>query len=220
MVTWTNGICAFGSASWASKSPSYSSVEKVTVWCALGCNWHYWATLVRGCWWTPGNCDYRATHYSTEKKIHPGTEAEARSWHGYCDLSAGWSNTTLDQTFTRISPSLISWRQDHLPSYGPPWPAHFPDLIPSEYFMWAYLKDRVYANNSQIINALKNNIRTEIRRISHEMLDRVTTNLNVRVVTVIQRQGGQILHIITYWAVLAKWWCTRKKLIFSVRQSH
>jgi len=39
-------------------------------------------------------------------------------------------------------------------------------------------------------DALKNNVRTEIRRIPHEMLDKVITNFNFRVATMNQRQGS------------------------------
>jgi len=36
-----------------------------------------------------------------------------------------------------------------------------------------YLNDKVYADSPQTIDALDNNIRTEIRRNPHGMLDRV-----------------------------------------------
>jgi len=70
----------------------------------------------------------------------------------------------------------------------------------------------VYANNLQAINALKDNVRTEIRNISPEMLDSDTANVNVRVATVIQRQGAWIEHMINYWNEFAKWCRTRKNL--------
>lgn len=62
---------------------------------------------------------------------------------------------------------FISCRMDY------PWPAHSPDLSPLDYFLSGYFKDRVYVNNSQTIAALKNNFWTEIKRIHHDMLDRV-----------------------------------------------
>ena len=49
-------------------------------------------------------------------------------------------------------------------------------------------------------------------RIPHEMLDRVNTSFKVRVATLIQHQRAWIGQIINYWAVLARWWCTRKNL--------
>jgi hypothetical protein len=44
---------------------------------------------------------------------------------------------------------------------------------------------RIYSNNPQTIEALKANIRQEIRRISLDVCDRVITNFNVHVATVI-----------------------------------
>jgi len=77
---------------------------------------------------------------------------------------------------------LISRRTDH------PCPAHSPDLSPVGYLMRRYLKDRVSASNLQTTGVLKNNIRTGIRRIPHEMLDRIITNFRMRVAAVIQCQ--------------------------------
>ena len=87
---------------------------------------------------------------------------------------------------------LISRRPDN------PWPTHSPDLSLADYFFWGYLKERVYANNPQTIEALKANIRQEIRRIPLDMCDRVIRNFNVRVATVIQRRGAWIEHVINY----------------------
>ena len=42
-------------------------------------------------------------------------------------------------------------------------------------FLWGYLKDSVYDNNPQTIDALRNNIRTEIMWVPRKMLDRVIT---------------------------------------------
>jgi hypothetical protein len=68
----------------------------------------------------------------------------------------------------------------------------------ADYFLWGYLKESVYSNNLQTIEALKANIRQEIRRIPLDMCDRVITNFNVRIATVIQRRGAWIEHIINY----------------------
>ena len=62
-----------------------------------------------------------------------------------------------------------------------PWPAYSLDLSPADYFLWGYLKERVYYNNPQTIEALKTNICQEIRRIPLEMSGNVITNFNVRV---------------------------------------
>ena len=79
-----------------------------------------------------------------------------------------------------------------------PWPAHSPDLSPPDFFLWGYLKERVYHNNPQTIDALKENICHEIERIPHEMLDRAINNFNIRVAAVIQRRDAWIEHLINY----------------------
>ena len=103
------------------------------------------------------------------------------------------SNRTLE--FLRLyfpGDRLISRRTDN------PWPPYSPDLNPPDYFLWGYLKDRVYENNPQTTEVLKDNIRREIRWIPQEMLSRVVDNFNVRVAAVIQRRGAWIKHIINY----------------------
>ena len=77
-------------------------------------------------------------------------------------------------------------------------PPHSPDLNPPDYFLWGYLKDRVYQDNPPTIERLKENIKREIRRIPGEMLERVIDNFNVRVAAVIQQRGAWIEHVINY----------------------
>jgi len=93
---------------------------------------------------------------------------------------------------------------------GLPWSAHSPDLPFGSFSQWIGLsKDRVYANKLLMRTS---RIRTKIRRFSHEMLERVITNFNVRAATVIQFQVAWIEHIINYRGVLVKWWFRRKNL--------
>ena len=79
-----------------------------------------------------------------------------------------------------------------------PWPPNSPNLNPSDDFLWGYLKDRVYENNPQTTEVLKDNIRIEIRQIPQEMLNRFVDNFNVRVAAVIQQWGAWIEHTINY----------------------
>ena len=71
-------------------------------------------------------------------------------------------------------------------------------MNPPDYFLKEYLKDRVYQDNPQTTEALKENIKREIRWIPEEMLNRVVENFNVCVAVVIQQRGAWIEHIISY----------------------
>ena len=75
---------------------------------------------------------------------------------------------------------------------------HSPDLNPPDFFLWGYLKERIYANNSQTLDALKTNIRRVVRNIPADMIARVIANFNVSVAAVILQRGAWIEHIINY----------------------
>ena len=54
------------------------------------------------------------------------------------------------------------------------WPPYRPDLAPSDYFLWGYLKSKVYADGAfQDVATLKNRVEEEINQISSEMLANV-----------------------------------------------
>ena len=63
-----------------------------------------------------------------------------------------------------------------------PWPSYSQYLNPPEYFLRRYLKDRVSEKNPQ---TREGSIRSEIRRIPQEILNRVVDNFNVRVAAVL-----------------------------------
>ena len=42
------------------------------------------------------------------------------------------------------------------------WPSRFPDLTSPDFFLWGYLKDKVFANKPRTLQELKDNIRNEI----------------------------------------------------------
>ena len=57
------------------------------------------------------------------------------------------------------------------------WPPRSPDLSPCDYFLWGFLKSRVYHNNPRTIDTLKNNIRQEISNIPQRVLRNVFNNM-------------------------------------------
>ena len=75
-----------------------------------------------------------------------------------------------------LSDRLISHQKDN------PWPFYSQDLNPPDYFLRAYLKDRICENNPQTREDI---IRREIRWILQEMHNRVVYNFNVRVAAVL-----------------------------------
>jgi len=70
------------------------------------------------------------------------------------------------------------------------WPPNLSDLNPPDYFLWTYLKERIYNNNPQTLPDLKDNIKREIRGIPANMIGRVIDNFNVRVGAVNRQKGA------------------------------
>lgn len=76
------------------------------------------------------------------------------------------------------------------------WPARSPDLTPLDYFLWGYLKSKVYVNRPQNLAELQNRIRDEMRRISPEMIENVQEEFLHRLAYCQEVGGWQFEHLI------------------------
>ncbi|GFV41117.1 uncharacterized protein TNCV_2667081 [Trichonephila clavipes] len=72
---------------------------------------------------------------------------------------------------------IVSWRCRY------PWPPRFPDLTPADFWLWGYLKSRVYLSGPLSLSELKDAIRREISSIHPDMFHSAVagfvTRLNV-----------------------------------------
>ena len=154
------------------------SVEKTTVWCAIGKNGIFGPYFFE-------DSDGRRVTANSERYIDmlrrrfiPAIRRKrAVDMNTVVFQQDGapphCSNRTLEY-LRQYFPGdrLISRRTDN------PWPPYSPDLTPPDYFLWGYLKARVYQDNPPTIERLKENIKREIR-IPRYMLERVIENFNV-----------------------------------------
>ena len=70
------------------------------------------------------------------------------------------------------------------------------DLTCADFFLWGFLKERVYANKPATINDLKNNIEQEIRAVSPEILIDVLDNALQRAQECENENGAHLSNII------------------------
>ena len=70
------------------------------------------------------------------------------------------------------------------------WLARSPDLNPCDFFLWGYLKLKVYSNRPQSIEQLEDAIRQEITAIPHEMTRRVIDNFRKRLRQCVDNDGS------------------------------
>ncbi|CAI6354061.1 unnamed protein product [Macrosiphum euphorbiae] len=76
------------------------------------------------------------------------------------------------------------------------WPPRSPDLTPPDFFLWGYLKGRVYKNRPQTLDELKSNITMEINLINVSVLHKVATNVVKRVRACINEQGSHFEYML------------------------
>lgn len=76
------------------------------------------------------------------------------------------------------------------------WPPRSCDLTPLDFFLWGYVKDKVYSNAPATIEALKENIRAEIREIEPQLCENVMENFLKRMTTCKKSRGGHLADIV------------------------
>jgi len=75
-------------------------------------------------------------------------------------------------------------------------PRRSPILTPPDYFLWRYLKGRVYRNKPRTIDALKANITEEIQAVTAEVLARTSQNMARRFQSRLDANGGHFQHML------------------------
>lgn len=93
---------------------------------------------------------------------------------------------TIDILKASFSPRLISRFGDI------EWPPRSPDLSAPDFFLWGYLKDRVYNAMPNSLQVLKRNIIREIRRITPETLAAVMNSTVARARQCQTQHGGHL----------------------------
>ena len=174
------------------------SQEKVTVWCAIGRNG------IIGPYFFKNESGNQATVDTDRCIAHMRTKVISALRrkrgvnmnsviHQQDDAPPHCSDRSLEY-LRRYFPGdrLNSRRSDF------PWPPYPLDLNPPDYFLFGYLKERIYNNNPKPLADLKDNIKSEIMKISNDMIKRVIDNFNIRVRAVFRQHGAWIEHIINY----------------------
>ena len=110
-------------------------------------------------------------------------------WFQHDGATPHTSNESLAWLQQRFPDRLISRRCDTR------WSSHSPDLNLPYFYLWGYLKDRVYGNNPQTILDLKAAITAAIRVIPREECGRVIENFARGIQMCLQRRGAHLEHI-------------------------
>ncbi|KPJ21635.1 Transposable element Tc3 transposase [Papilio machaon] len=112
------------------------------------------------------------------------------TWFQQDGATCHTSNESLADLKEKFAGKLVSRRGDI------PWPPRSPDLTPLDFFLWGYMKSRVYSNNPTSIAQLKANIHGEMAAIPRAMCERVFGNLKTRFEKCLQRDGAHLDDVI------------------------
>lgn len=75
---------------------------------------------------------------------------------------------------------------------GLDWPPYSPDLNPCDFFLWGYLKDRVYKESPSNLDDLKATIQREIAAIDTSTLQNVIKGFETRLHAIVEKEGAHI----------------------------
>lgn len=167
---------------------------KVTVWCALSVNGiigPYFFENATGAAITVSGEAYRqmiSNYFIPQLREHPAYSS--RTWFQQDGATCHTARATMDQLRELFPQKLISRFGDIA------WPPRSPDLTPMDFFLWGYLKSKVYVNTPRNIAELKQNIQQEIRDIEPAMLRRVMQNAMNRFRECVLRNGRHLEDVI------------------------
>lgn len=70
------------------------------------------------------------------------------------------------------------------------WPARSPDLTPCDFFLWGYMKNKVYARRVLDVNELRERIIQAAAKIPRDMIRRATHSVIRRARMCVEKGGG------------------------------
>lgn len=166
--------------------------QKVSVWCGIyagGIIGPYFFENSRGKAVTVNGPRYREMITDFLQQ-----ELQDRELNNYWFQQDGATAHTAAETIDLLKPMfpnrLISKNGDF------DWPPRSPDLTAPDFFLWGYLKSKVYTNKPKSTRAFKRNIQREIARIPAEMIEKTMENAEKRAHSCVRAHGGHLKDII------------------------
>ncbi|GFW20669.1 uncharacterized protein TNCV_1048921 [Trichonephila clavipes] len=77
-----------------------------------------------------------------------------------------------------------------------PWPPRSPDLTPADFWLWGYLKSRVYLSGPSSLSELKDAIRREVSSVHPDMLHSAVAGFVTLLECLLPCGGGHVEHIL------------------------
>ena len=111
-------------------------------------------------------------------------------WIQQDSATANTAKASLDTLKAKFSDRLISQKTAF------PWPARSPDLSPLDFFLWGFLKGRIYRVQPQTLTELKDSISEVLGTITPELCQQVIANMRRRLQLCDQLGGRHFEHLL------------------------
>lgn len=167
--------------------------QKVTVWCGL-CS-----QFIIGPFFIEESIDGERYGDLLEDRIIPELEQEgATETYHFQQDGAPPHSTRANLTILRraFGDRVIARNFPETFQSGMAWPPYSPDLSPLDFFLWGYVKDKVYREAPKTIPELRRKVEETIRNIGPEILHRTIQSFEKRCRYLIVADGGHIENII------------------------
>ena len=168
------------------EKPTFS--PKLTVFCGIRRDGTFGLTFYHD-----KTMDGRKYHQLLQYRVLP----ELRNWNGGDLQRLVWTQDGAPCHVTNANMRYLdSQFGDRVVSRkfirGHDWPARSPDLNPCDFFLWGYLKSKVYTPRPVTIDHLQANIEREVAALDPQMIGRALRDVKARCERVITNNGGHI----------------------------
>lgn len=183
---------------WGSRNPHICEVkplhpQRITAWCAITGNG------IAGPFWFTQTVNAERYCAMLSEAFFPFAEQRSavNSYHFQQDGARPHrTQKVFDLLKNNFQDRIIGLGAGDYTGGGIDWPPYSPDLNPCDFFLWGYLKDRVYKNKPTTLDELKEAIKSEIREIPRETYKNVAANFVLRLRHVIAIGGGHFETIV------------------------
>lgn len=141
--------------------------EKCTVWCGVTSEGIIGPVFFENAHGDAITVDGQRYRNMLETWVRPFVENRPDLWFQQDGATCHTAEATMQLLRELFGARIISRRSDIN------WPPRSPDLTAPDFFLWGFLKERVYVNKPRNIQALKENIRAEIRGLQPATLTKV-----------------------------------------------
>ena len=167
---------------------------RVTVWCAMsstGIIGPFFFEDGNGCTQTVNKERYVRILERFWATVQEGSTSDGDEiWFQQDGATPHTSKMALQWLQERLGERIISRGTDT------PWPPHSPDLTPLDFYLWGFLKSRVYSGSPESLGELKRAIRRQVRAITPATCARVIGHVAKRADVCLLRKGGHLENVL------------------------